>query len=379
MFFKSVYGHEKNKQRLISSVNEGRVPHAQLLSGDPGIGKMALGMAFARYLYCTGNKAERGDACGECPACKKMNVIGHPDLHFLLPNSASSATLKEGEKNTIAKWKEFLTETHYRPDLLGWYQKLGIENKQPIISARDCEGMIRKLSLKAYEGNYKVVIIWMLEKLFHAAAPKILKILEEPPEKTVFILISEKTDQILPTILSRAQHIRIPSMDENSMVKTIEANFDFDQRKIREAVALSENSYHKAVQLLQSSEQLSFNFDNFTLWMRMSYAYKVKEILDFTSEFAGMGREVQKSFLQYGLNIMRKSILMSTESAHIARNSEEEQTFLGKFAPFVHTNNIAAIDKLLNDAIMHIERNANPSLVLFDVSVKMHYLLRSRF
>nr|MBC8146675.1 DNA polymerase III subunit delta [Bacteroidota bacterium] len=216
MQFKEVIGHEEIKKRLIQTVRENRISHAQLFAGQEGIGKLALAIAYGQYISCT-NKQET-DSCGVCPSCIKYNKLIHPDLYFTYPVSTNKEVkTKPLSRLFISKWREILLQKDYIFSLQQWYQKIQIENKQGIINTEDCNEIIKSLSLKTFESEYRVVIIWMPEKLFHAAAPKLLKILEEPPPKTLFLLITESPDKILKTIISRTQIIKIPKLKDQDV------------------------------------------------------------------------------------------------------------------------------------------------------------------
>ncbi len=257
MRFKDVIGQGPVKQRLIKTVKDNRVSHAQLFLGPEGSGKLALAIAYAQYINCTNKSPD--DSCGTCPSCIKYSKLIHPDLHFIYPTAPLEKLEKPISLDFIAKWRELLTDTRCYLDLPAWYEKIGIERKQAIINTRDCSEILKTLSYKSYEAEYKVMIIWMVEKLFHAAAPKILKILEEPPDKTLFILVSENQEQILKTILSRTQLIKIPSIDEDVLIESLIGE-GYEQSRVNDAVRISGGNYLEANRLLGMADEETQNF-----------------------------------------------------------------------------------------------------------------------
>ena len=235
MQFSKIPGQEEVKKKLILTVKENRVSHTQMFTGPPSSGKLALAIAFAQYLNCSRKEINDDDSCGVCPSCVKYEKLIHPDLHFVYPLAPTTKFPKPLSRDFLEDWRNYLSEINYFPILSEWYDKIGIENKQAIINVRDCEDILAKLSLKAYEGPYKIVVMWMVEKLFHAAAPKILKILEEPPDQSLFILITENPEQILSTIISRCQITNIPKIKTDILYRILSENTEHTQALIRKA------------------------------------------------------------------------------------------------------------------------------------------------
>jgi DNA polymerase-3 subunit delta' len=373
MLFKDIIGNEVAKSRLLQTVRESRVSHAQLFLGPEGSGKVQLAIAYAQYINCT-NRTET-DSCGVCPSCAKYNKLIHPDLHFVFPSAATGDT-KALSKNYIHKWREYLLENKFHASFNDWINFLGVERKQAIINKDDCNEIIRTLSYKQYEAEYKVMIIWMTEKLFHASAPKLLKILEEPPEKTLFILIAEDQDQILSTILSRAQLFKISKLTDAELTKALQQNYQVDPHILRRAVNMSDGNYIAAERCLNQIEDERQYFGLFTNWMRACYLNNIVKVNEHMSDFSKLSRENQKSFLIYGINILRECFLMHYGSSNIQRLDEEEQIFVKKFSVFVTPNNIGAFSKAFNDAVSHVERNANANILFVDVSLKVHQFIK---
>jgi len=373
MLFKNIVGNEVAKSRLLQTVRDSRVSHAQLFLGPEGAGKLQLAIAYAQYINCT-NRTET-DSCGVCPSCAKYAKLIHPDLHFVFPSAATGDT-KALSKNYIHKWREYLLTNKFHASFNDWINFLGVERKQAIINKDDCNEIIRTLSYKQYEAEYKVMIIWMTEKLFHASAPKLLKILEEPPEKTLFILIAEDQDQILSTILSRAQLFKISKLTDEELTFALQQNYQVDPHLLRRAVNMSDGNYIAAEHCLNQIEDEKQYFGLFTNWMRACYTNNIVKVNEFMGDFSKLSRENQKSFLVYGINILRECFLVHYNNSTLERLDEEEQIFVKKFSVFVTPDNIGAFSKAFNDAVSHVERNANANILFVDVSLKVHHFIK---
>lgn len=376
MLFAEVIGHDDLKKRLIQSVRESRVSHAQLLIGPEGTGKMALALAYAQYINCT-NRSET-DSCGVCPSCKKFMSLTHPDLHFVFPTATNKEVKKEPESDLfLADWREYLSECKGYADLSDWFTKLDIENKQGIINVRDAATIMRKLSFKAYEGEYKVAIIWMAEKLNVQSANKLLKLIEEPPEKTLFILIAEHQEELLNTIRSRCVMMKVPKLEyqevENALISRVGCNAE----EAHDAAMLADGNWLLAQRYAKDKEDEKLYATTFQKWMRYCFKAALPELIDFvTNDIKPLGREKQKEFLEYGLNIFHNSLLINNNMSDNVMLPNDEKAFTMNFAPFVHINNVSQICELFEESINQIERNANASLVFMDDSCKMSKLLR---
>lgn len=378
MKFSQIIGQQTVKQKLIKTVRENRVSHAQLFLGTEGSGKLALAIAYAQYINCTDRTTE--DSCGICPSCIKYAKLVHPDLHFIFPTAATDKIEKPVSLDFIAQWRELLLQSKGYVDLPAWYEKIGIERKQAIINTRDCSEILKTLSYKSYEAEYKVMIIWMVEKLFHAAAPKILKILEEPPDKTLFILISENQEQILKTILSRTLFIKISPIEEDSLIKALIEDGN-DIAAVNDTVRISGGNYLKASLQLKMRSEESQNFSRFIIWMRLCFSGRMIETMDFISEISKISRDEQKAFLNYSLRMIRQALFVETESNELVRMNNEESGFIigsgsKRFYPYVHKKNIHLIAGELNESIYHIERNAHAGILFLDLSFKLGNYLK---
>lgn len=374
MRFSDVIGHEQVKQKLIRTVREGRVSHAQLFLGPEGSGKLSLAVAYAQFINCRSRSED--DSCGVCPSCVKYEKLIHPDLHFVYPVNTTTEVKKDAmSKDFVRQWRELFHEKKGYFGLNDWYAAIGIEKKQGIINAADCNQMIRTLSLKAYEAPYKVMIIWMAEKIFYSAAPKILKILEEPPDNTLFLLITENQDKIISTILSRTQLVRIPRIKDidllDHLINVIKLNAD----KARNIVTTSNGNYLVADSMIGMPDDSGYDWKMFRKWMLHLHAGDIKEVASFTWEMAKTGREKQKQFLLVSTQWIRKAFISGFNEMELKGLNPDESDFVKKFGRFIAPEKAVNVYEELNTAIFHIERNGNPSLVFMDLSLKLRSLL----
>ncbi len=374
MMFRDVIGHDEIKNRLIYNAVNNRISHAQLFWGQQGSGTLALALAYARFIQCRNRQAD--DACGQCPSCLKFNKLEHPDLHFVFPvapNKEAKDKEKVSSKLFISQWRKFLLKTPYF-DYLEWLEALGIENKQAIINAEDCNDIIRTLGLKSYESPFKIVIIYMVEKLYYAAAPKLLKIVEEPPDNTLFLMISENKDRIINTILSRTQQLKVPLPQESHISQALIEKYGLDERKAGQIAFLSGGDITQAIRMLDEDEEMA-DFNAFREWMRYCYLNDTAKTLKWVEKTATAGREKQKSFFQFGLKMFRLSVVNNYKATDLIRLDEEQQNFLDGFSPFINHNNTLKIVDAFNQAILHLERNANPKILFADLSFNLSRLM----
>lgn len=370
MQFSRVVGQQHSKESMIQSINEGRISHAQLFLGPEGNGALALALAYIQYLFC--QQRTPTDSCGKCPQCQKISKLSHPDVHFVYPLSLS----KEVEKSSdvFPKWKEAFLQNPYM-SLSDWMEFLEAENKQMVIGVGESKDILHQLSLTSFEGSYKVMIMWMAEKMNLVAANKILKILEEPPDKTIFILITENT-QLPITILSRTQVTKVPRITEEELASVLISNNGLTKDAAYYVAQASEGNYRVAQMLAGEREASEFHSQKFQEWMRICLKLNGEKLSEWIGEMSGIGRERQKQFLAYSIILIRQSLLMGTEYPITPRQSEEE--FLKKFAPFVPFDSAALISEELTRAYHAIERNANPKILLMSLSLKIHRLLAVR-
>lgn len=377
MQFKEVIGQEEIKRKLILSVQENRVPHALLFLGPKGNGKLPLALAFAQYVMCPHRTAT--DSCGVCPTCQKMQKLIHPDLHFVVPTTTNKSVKSNPESDLfMTEWRDYVTQTKGYADLASWYDFLVVENKQGFISVRDASSLLHKLNMKSYEGQYKIAVIWMAEKMRVDTANKLLKLLEEPPEKTLFILIAEDQEELLATIRSRTSLVKVPGIALEDLQTALAQQLDCTVQEAADAAMVSEGNWIKAVQNVKDAEDQKYYFRTFQQWMRFCFKAVVPELIDFSNKIKDIGRERQKQLLEYGLGIVRNTQLFNNSLAQLVMLPEEEKKFNAGFAPFVKPANIIQIAELLEEALRQIERNGYAPLIFLDVSFKMSKLLRMK-
>lgn len=374
MQFKDIIGQQDIKKRLLDSAKRGIVPHAQLFGGPVGIGKLPLAIAYAQYLNCE-NPGE-DDSCGHCPSCTKYNHLAHPDLHFVFPIIKKAAKKKEVCDDYIADWREFIHRNIYF-DLTQWLAYIDAENSQGLIYAKESEEIIRKLSLRIYEAKYKIMIIWMPEKMHESCANKLLKIIEEPTDQTIFLLVSDTPDQIITTIQSRCQRINIHGVDKEDIVQALQSQYNISPADAESVAHLSKGSYLKAMETISLDEEHKFFFDLFVKMMRASYARDIKAIKAIGNELAGIGREAQKNYLIYAQRMIREYFVSNMQQLDMVYLAQDESNFGTRFAPFINERNIIGFMDELALAERHIEQNVNSKMVFFDLCLKITMLLKS--
>ena len=373
MFFKEVIGQDAIKQRLIQSVKEERVSHAQLFAGPEGTGKLALAIAYAQFVACT-NRQEN-DSCGECPSCKKYKKLIHPDLHFVFPVVKTPKFKEPVSDNFLDDWRLMIARNPYF-NVDQWFSQIGVENAQGLIYSHQSEEIIRKLNLKSYESEYKVMIIWLPEKMHVACANKLLKMIEEPPVKTLFILITENEEDIISTIRSRCQMITIPPIEPGPLSKAISQLPEAEGIDIRNIVHLAKGNYGKAIELLEPDDQSQFNLDRFKELMRLSYGRKFLDLFSWVDQVAGIGREKQKSLLNYFLISLRENFIYNLKNKELTFMSEQEEEFSKRFSPFINERNIIELTEVFETAFGHIGMNGNPRIIFTDIAFKVVKLIR---
>lgn len=371
--FSDVIGQQQAKDRLVQEVTEGRVPHALMLCGPQGVGKLALALAYGRYLCCSHRTTT--DACGACPSCVKWDKLVHPDVHFMFPVVKNAKRKKESCDDYLPEWRHMLSTSPYF-DLQQWTEEMDAENGQPIIYARESDEITRKLDLKSSEGSYKVVILWLPEKLHEACANKLLKLLEEPPQQTTFLLVTEASDQVLPTIVSRTQRFNVPRIEEKTLSDALYMRYGLSQEDSFSIAHLANGSLLKAVDTLRTDKESERNFKLFVNLMRLAYQRKVRDLKQWSEQVAALGREPQKGFLEYCQHMVRESFICNLHCRELNYMTRQEEGFASRFAPFVNERNVAALMEELSEAQAHVGQNVNPRMVFFDLALKVTVLLR---
>ncbi|MCK5693791.1 MAG: DNA polymerase III subunit delta [Bacteroidales bacterium] len=376
MLFKEIIGQQEVKGKLLSLVREDRTPHAMMLFGPEGTGKLALAVAMTQYLAC--NDRQEDDSCGVCPSCIKFGKLVHPDLHFVVPVlKTGSMTAPPVSDDYAVEWREALLTDLYLTESQ-WYESLGAENKQGIINVKESENIIRKLAFKPYESDYRMVVIWLPEKMNQPAANKLLKLIEEPPEKTLILMVSEHTNKILPTILSRTQLFHVPPISGADLREGLMKLGQADQQQIEDAVLRANGNMSTALQTLRQDDVERQHFELFTELMRLSYARDIVQINGWVERVAGMGRERQKQVIDYSLRLLRENFILHMENDSLNYMSAKESEFSRKFSPFIHEGNVHALAEAFTLAGNHIEANGNARIILMDLSIGVIRLLMQK-
>lgn len=371
MQFSKVIGHAALKAKLIGNIREGRVPHAQLLVGPRGSGNLPMALAYSQYLLCENKDVV--DACGECPSCLQMAKLEHPDLHLAFPIFFTDKV--KTCDSFLSDWRaEVLAEPYL--DIEHWRDRLESENKQLRMGVDIAQEIQRKLSLKSFRGGYKVMLIWMPELMDPAAANKLLKVLEEPEPNTVFLMVSTDAEQLLATILSRAQLTKVPALRPADLADSLNERFPELSKDETMAIALrSEGDLLEAVDMANKGEEELFVF--FRDWLRSCFKREVIAAVDFGDGFQKLGRERQKSLVRYGLYLIRQCVLQWQQVPELVRVLGQEQEFVQNFSKLLNERNAEGIRRELETAHVHIERNANPKVLFMDMSYRMMGLLRA--
>lgn len=368
MLFQEVIGQNAIKEQLIQSVFENRVSHAQLFLGPEGSGSFALALAYAQFISCT--ERTETDSCGNCASCRKYNKLIHPDLHFSYPFFRGGE--KEDSMADLAEWRDLVLSNPYF-NLDEWRLRLDAQNKQPNINKAECLNILHRLSLKAFESEYKTMIIWLPEYLKNEGN-RLLKTLEEPANKTLIILVAQNQDQILNTIISRTQLVKIPALKNEDIVHYLTDNKDISETQASRIAYLSDGNMQAALNLLKEDDHDDFR--NFTSWMRMTFADKGAQIIDFVDELSKLGRENQKNMLRYGVQLIRECIMMMSGAESLVHLPSAELDFVKNFSKHLDLAKCEALVNELEKAHYHIERNANPKILFLDVSLQFVKILK---
>ena len=372
MYFSEFNCQDSSKNQLLNLFNSSRVPHALLLSGPEGCGHLQLALSFSTLILCQSPK--NNDACKECSSCKMNEKYQHPDLHFSFPIHL----LKSEHSEVSDDRRKLFISTLQEEKCLGkksWYSLMGNENKQGIIGVKESQAITQKMILKSFMGGPKVLILWLPELMNLQAANKLLKLIEEPPEKTYFIFVTDQKNKILPTIYSRLQNISIPKMSSSEISSFLEKIFHLSASEATDLASLSNGNLNKAITKHFNTHSSELNISLFVKWMRLCYSRNIADTIDWVNELSKMGREQVKDLVIYSLEMSRKCIL-GNFSVSTEKINDKEEKFLSKFQPFINHKNISDINGLLNDAHFHLERNANPKILMLDVSLQLYKLLR---
>ena len=375
MLFNEIVGNNLVKKQLIEAVRNNRISHAQLFSGKSGSAKLALALSYAQFLNCENRTTD--DSCGTCSSCLKLNNLSHPDLHLVIPVLKTKEVQKPISDHFIGQWRDFITDNYYA-SLSGWIDSFGTVNKagqQGTIYKDEAINIHKKLSLKNYEAKYRVVLIWMPERMNLEVSNKLLKLFEEPPEGTLFLLITENVNQLLPTIISRLQTLKVPDFtDEDILNHFVEQNLSLE--RVKQLRNLTDADLGKITQILADKEgELDF-FTDFSIWMRITYKMDLQEISSWVDKVSLKGRKQQNLFLSYAIKMIRECLIYNFANSTLLKTNENEFAFLTKFSTFIHEENSVMITEKLEESIKAINRNANAKILFFELSLQMVKFLR---
>ena len=365
MQFKDVVGQNELKHHLIQEINKDKVSHAQLFLGAAGFGALPLALAFIQYLFCE-NKSEK-DSCGVCPSCLKNSELQHPDVHFSFPIVQTEHKFSDA---LISVWRKMIKLNPYF-NLNQWTNKIDEKGRKPIIGSEESLAIIKKLSLKSFEGNYKVMLIWMAEEMNTTCANKLLKLLEEPPKNTLILLIADNQEYILQTILSRTQIVKIPALQIDEVASFLVKNHEIEESFAQSIAAQADCDIINAIDLLETNENKNSNRDSFIHLMRICYKKEVIQMIDWAEEISYIGKEKQKTFLKYALHMLRQSMLKNYTENLLIKVSKEEEAFLKNFSKFITGNNIFDLMDNFNSSYYHIDRNANAKILFTELCFKI--------
>jgi DNA polymerase-3 subunit delta' len=375
MNFSQIPGQQEIKIKLLRSVKEERVSHAQLFAGPEGCGSMALALAYARYISCENRTVS--DSCGSCKSCVKYEKLIHPDLHFVFPVIKGKKATDPVSDNYLEEWREFIKKSPYF-NLNNWMDFIDVGNAQGMIFASEASEIIKKLSLKTFESEFKIMIIWLPEKMHQATANKLLKMIEEPPEKTLFLLISEEPDKVIPTILSRCQLVKIPSFKTNDIEKYLLERFKLTAEKAADISRVSNGNITRAIELCENEESNLANLERFKSLMRFAWKRDIISLINWSEEVASTGREAQKNFISFSLRLLRENLMLTLGQLKnsLVYLTGAEAEFSGKFHPSVNQDNIYHLNEELNLVYSHIEANGNAKIIFLDLALKVTKLIR---
>lgn len=381
MDFSEVIGQQHIKSHLIKTVENGRIPHTQLFVGKSGSGILPLVLSYAKEILC--HSFTKGS--DEYIACKnKIEKLAHPDLHFVYPvNTNENIKKNPVSDNFSSEWRKFVLKNPYA-SLYDWYQFIGIEKKQGNISKLEAVSISKKLSLKAYEGGYKLMVIWMADKMNNECSNQLLKLVEEPPDKTVLLLLTENAEHVLGTIQSRCQILHIPVLSEENIYTQLTDNHKVNSNEARKTSHQSNGDFNKALHIIKNDGDEVFFENLFVFWVRTAFKAKgnksaINDLFDWSEELAKEGRETQKKFLSFCLEIFRQAMLKNYKTDSLIYFESHDGKFsFDKFSAYIHQNNIFEIKDALEDAEYHIERNGNAKIIFTDLSIQLTRLIHRK-
>lgn len=373
MKWSEVVGHTETKALLISAIHDGRIPHAQLILGKEGSGNLPLARAYIQYILCV-NRVEN-DSCGVCPSCTKVSQMAHPDVHYAFPVVSTKPESPTKSKDKMNEFRKAMMAEPYMSHSQ-WVEFCFKESKNAIINARQCEEIAEDLRLKPFEAPYKFMVIWLPEKINYQAAPKLLKIIEEPPPKTIFLLVSNNDEQILSTIKSRTQLIRLKQISDFDMMEGLMSKYNLPIDKAREIINIADGNFAQALELAEYNEDHEQNLEWFLKWINASYQINIPILMALGSELNELSKDRQKSFFNFVLHMIRESLVNRFDES-LMRTTEQEFNAAVKFKNYIYDENIEVLSKLLDESILAIDRNANFKILFMDISLQLKDLIKA--
>jgi len=369
MNFSQIPGQQNIISKLIQTVNNDRISHAQIFAGTEGGANLALALAYAKFINC--EDRQEYDSCGKCKSCVKYEKMAHPDLHFVFP-----VIKKEKDPvsdDFIAEWREFAGKTPFFT-INNWFDHIGVGNSQGMIYVSEAAEIIKKLSLKTFESDYKIMIIWLPEKMNDTTANKLLKMIEEPPAKTLFLLVSNEPDKVIPTILSRCQMVKIPKFNDED-VETYLIENGIEKEKAAGMSHVANGNIVRAIELCRNESATLENLEKFRELMRFAWKRDVLSLINWSETIASTGRELQKEFVSYSLRILRENLMLTLRQEKVFLTSEETG-FSKNFHSFITEKNIYFLTDEFNLAYAHIEANGNSKAIFLDLALKVTKVIR---
>ena len=375
MKFSQVIGHKELLDTLRRNIDTGRISHAQLIVGECGWGTLQVALAYIQYLHCP--HREGGEPCGKCPSCVQIENLAHPDMHFTFP--IVNPTKNPTSDSFIGEWREFVKAHDAIFDQKEWYEAIEAGNSQGIIPKKEADSIIRKLSFKAFEGEFKSVVIWMPENMNREAANTLLKILEEPWDKTLFMLITEHPEQLLDTIISRTQPINVGRIEPEALAAYAVERLGATPESAAAAARIADGSIIALRRVLATEGAAQTdNFELFTRLMRLSFSNRHLELFDWADQLASAGREAQKNFFEYALGLIRESYMLTAGLDNLSHLWGQEREFCLKFAPYVANHNVEALVAEMERALRDLVQNGNPRMVLTHFALATSKLIAMR-
>lgn len=374
MKFSDIPAHESAKERLRNFVKTDKIPHALLIEGPSGIGKFALARAFTQYIHC--ENRQDGDSCGKCPSCVQHSSFNHIDTHYVFPVVKKSKPKKSFSDDYIEEWQDFLNENPYM-DFERWLVALDNINAQPHIYVDESEELIRKLNFTSHKSRYKIVLVWLPERMNEECANKLLKLIEEPYSDTLFLFVSNNAKEILPTIYSRTQRIELKRLSDETIANELVSNYSIEPQDAMSIAHIADGNMISAIKGLTLTKESSRFLELFIQLMRLAYQRKVKDLKQWSNDVASLGREQEIQFLNYCQRLIRENFIYNLNVKELNYINREEENFSKNFARFITERNVIKLIEVLNNAQTDIAGNGNAKIILFDLSIKIILLLKS--